>query len=211
MEQLAAGAASAPQACDLFGEIRTRFGVLGEQAQPAVTALALTVTPKQLRHMERKFRRNNDKFAGEWITPSREDQQEKFLGQMVDRAEMIYGRLDEPQRTVLRQGISRSIYDAPRILAERQRRQQDLLQVLRRISEGALPPAEARALVHGWMERTQRSPDLAFRSWQDALVQEGCRSFADLHQSTTPQQRQQAVRRLQAYQRDVRELAAQAR
>jgi hypothetical protein len=211
LEQLAGGEVSAQQACTVFAEIRTRIGGLAQQAEPGVTALSLTVTARQLRHLERKFRRNNENFTKQWITPTREEQQEKFFDQMVDRAEMIYGRLNEPQKAVLRQSIARSTYDAPRVLAERQRRQQDLLQILRRIPESSLPATEARALLHGWMERAQVSPDAAFRNWQDAVVQEGCRSFADLHQSTTPQQRQQAVRRLQAYQRDVRELAAQSR
>jgi hypothetical protein len=130
---------------------------------------------------------------------------------MLDRAEMIYGRLDEAQRAALRQGIARSIYDAPKVLMERERRQQDLLQVLRRASAGGVAPQEARTLLHAWAERAQHSPNLAYRSWQESLVQEGCRTFAAVHQSTTVQQREQAVRRLRAYQRDLLELAAQQR
>lgn len=42
-------------------------------------------------------------------------------------------------------------------------------------------------------------------------MQEGCRSFEAVHQSTTPAQRDQAVRRLRTYQRDLRDLAAQGR
>lgn len=48
------------------------------------------------------------------------------------------------------------------------------------------------------------------RRQQDALavLQEGCRNTAALHNSTTASQRAQAVRRLQAYQEDLRQLAA---
>ncbi|MDB5911511.1 MAG: hypothetical protein JWP22_186, partial [Ramlibacter sp.] len=151
MEQLVAGTVTAQQACELVTEVRTRMAAVADQAEPGIAALALTVTPQQLRHLERKFRRNNEKFTKEWIAPSREEQQDKFLQQMVERAEMIYGRLDEPQRAAMRQGIAGSIYDAPRVLAERQRRQQELLQLLHRISESALPAADARTLLHGWL------------------------------------------------------------
>jgi hypothetical protein len=62
--------------------------------------------------------------------------------------------------------------------------------------------------MRGYLDRFQQSPDLAYRRWQDELLQESCRTFSALHESTTPAQREQAVRRLRAYQRDLRELAA---
>ena len=38
---------------------------------------------------------------------------------------------------------------------------------------------------------------------------DNCRAFAQLHNSTTAEQRERAGRRLAAYERDARELAAQ--
>lgn len=54
-----------------------------------------------------------------------------------------------------------------------------------------------------------QSPDPRYRAYEDALVRQGCRYLATVHQSTTPQQRLSAVRRLRAYQRDLEELAAE--
>jgi hypothetical protein len=65
-------------------------------------------------------------------------------------------------------------------------------------------------MLRGWFERTAAPADPAYRAWQEALVQEGCRTFAAVHQSTTAAQREQAVRRLRAYQRDLRELSGAA-
>jgi hypothetical protein len=211
MEQMAGADVTPQQACGLFAELRVRLEATAEQAEPAAAALASSLSPSQLAHLERKFRRNNEKYGRDWIAPPRQEQQDKFLARMLERAEAIYGRLDEPQRAALRRGIAGSIYEAPRILAERQRRQQDLLQVLQRVAEPGLPPQDARALLHGWVQRVQQSPDAGYRAWHEALVQEGCRTFAAVHQSTTSQQREQAARRLLAYQRDLRELAAQQR
>ena len=58
---------------------------------------------------------------------------------------MIYGRLDEPQRSALRRQIEQSIFDPQRILAERQRRQQDVLQTLRQLAGQPVASGEARA------------------------------------------------------------------
>jgi len=207
LEQLAPGSISPQQTCAVVDEVQVRMNVLAMQAEPAILGLAATLTPKQLRHLERKYRGNNESYRKDWIALPAGERKEKRYEQALERVETIYGSLDEPQRAALRQGIAQSIFDPQRILAERQRRQQDLLQVLHRIIEPGTQPDAARTLLRGYLERTQHSPDLAYRAWQDALVQEGCRIFSAVHESTTAAQRQQAARRLRAYQRDLRELS----
>jgi len=209
MEKLATGAVTAPQVCALITEVQARLNVVADQAEPAVLALAGSLTAKQLRHLERKYAAKDETWRSEWIDIPAEERKDKRYRQMLDRAEMIYGTLDDPQRAVLRQQLGASIFDPQRIFAERLRRQQDLLQTLRKFQEAGFAPADGRALMRGYLERAQRSPDPAYRAWQAELVQESCRTLAAVHDSTTPAQRDQAARRLRAYQRDLRELSAQ--
>ena len=209
LEQLAPGDVTPQQACDVVSDVRARVSAVGDRIEPAAAALATTLTARQLRHLERKFRSANETFRKEQVAPA--DRREKRYERVLDRVEMIYGRLDEPQRAVLRQGLAQSAYDPARILADRERRQQDLLRTLRAITTAPPSPVDARAQLHGWRERAEHAPDPAYRAWQEGLVQEGCRIFSAVHQSTTPAQRDQAVRRLRAYQRDVRELAGDSR
>jgi hypothetical protein len=185
--------------------VQARLAAVAERAEPAVLALAASLDAGQLQHLERKYRNNNDAFRKDWIHLPLAEQKEKRFERALERAEMIYGTLQEHQRAVLRQGLERSIFDPARVLTERERRQQDLLATLRRVREA---PADARPAMRGYLDRFQQSPDLAYRRWQDELLQESCRTFSALHESTTPAQREQAVRRLRAYQRDLRELAA---
>jgi len=206
-EQLAPNAVSPEQACAIVADARARLEAVAERADPAVVGLAMTLTPAQLRHLERKQRRNNDKFRRDWIAATPAEQKERRVDFLQERFEMIYGRLEAPQRAVLRRSVEQSVFEPQRMLAERQHRQQDLLQTLRQVIAPGLPVAEARTLLRGYLDRMQRPSDAAQRSWQNALLQENCRLFAALHDSTTPQQREQAVRRLRAYQRDLRELA----
>ncbi|MDB5957599.1 DUF6279 family lipoprotein [Ramlibacter sp.] len=211
LEQLAPGEITPQQACDVVADVRARLAAVGDRIEPAGAALATTLTAGQLRHLERKFHSGNETFRKEQIDPAPAERQEKRYDRVLQRAEMIYGRLDEPQRAVLRQSLAQSAYDPARILADRERRQQDLLRTLARISTAPSSAADARAQLHAWRERAEHAPDLAYRTWQEGLVQEGCRIFSAVHQSTTPAQRDQAVRRLSAYQRDVRELAGETR
>jgi hypothetical protein len=210
MERLAPGDITPQQACSVFDELRTRLVAVGEHVEPEATALAMSLDADQLRRLERKFHRNDEKFFHDWLEPSVAEQREKILKQMTERFELIYGRLQEPQRAVMRERIAQVPYEASRILAERQRRQKDLLQVLHRITQPGVSVADARAQLHAWLERVQHSPDASFRFWQEGFIQEGCRTFALVHRSTTPAQRQNAVERLRGYERDVRELMAQS-
>ena len=73
------------------------------------------------------------------------EQHEKRYELMLDRLESIYGRLEAPQRAVLRQAMERSMYAPGKILPERQRWQQDVVQALRQASAPDTPPATATA------------------------------------------------------------------
>lgn len=209
MERIAPGPVTPQQACAFVTEVQGRLKLVADQAEPALVALAADLDPEQLGKLERKAKSNNDKFRKDWIHATLPQQREKRYEQMLERLESIYGRLDAAQRRVLRQGIEHSSYEPQRILAERQRRQQDLLQTLGKLADPAVQPAVARDLVRGYVARVQASPDAAYRAWQNELLQENCRTFAAVHDSTTVAQREQAVRRLRAYQRDLRELADQ--
>ncbi|MCC2674651.1 MAG: hypothetical protein K0R58_1598 [Ramlibacter sp.] len=207
MEQMAAGDVTPQQACEVVSQVQARIAAVADQAAGGAGALASTLTARQLRHLDRKYRSRNEDFFRDWVAKPVNEQHEKRYEKTLERLETIYGRLDAPQRAVLRQAIERSMYQPGRILTERQRWQQDVLQALRQASAPGTAPAQATALVNAALQRMQQPPDAPYRAWRDALIQEGCRTFAAVHQATTPAQREQAARRLRAYQRDLRELA----
>jgi hypothetical protein len=209
MEQLAAGDVSPAQACTVFTQFRERLDAVAQRAEPAVVTLATGLAPEQVAHLERRYEKNNADYRKNWILPPRPEQVEKRFDQFIERAEMVYGKLEEPQRKVLRTQLEGSVFDPRRVLAERQRRQRDLLQTLRKIAGTPVSFGEARNLLRGYLDRVREPPDAGDRAYQQALINEGCAIFATLHNSTTAVQREAGLRRLRAYQRDLRELAAQ--
>lgn len=208
MEQLAPGDITPAQACTFVDEFRQRMRSLADHAEPAVITLATGLQPDQVRHLEHQYEKNNKKFRDDWLTLTPAAQREKRYDQFLERSEMIYGRLDEPQREALRRDIERSIIDPQRILADRQRRQRDALQTLQQLLDAKADFETARKQLRAYLVRFENPPDAGYREYQEALIQEGCRSFAVLHNSTSAAQREAAVRRLRAYQRDLRELGA---
>ncbi len=209
MERLAPGEISAAQICTFAAEIRNRLAVIGGQVEADVAQLVQDLAPDQLRHLEAKYQKNDAEYRTDWIAISAAEQRDKRFKQFLERSEMIYGRLDEPQHAILHAQIDRSVFDARLVLAERERRQQDALRTLRMIASQSVAPDMAAQLVHGYLERVLQSPDPVLRAHQDNLLKETCQSLAAVHNSTSAEQRETAARRLRAYQRDLRDLAAQ--
>jgi len=209
VEELAPGDVTSAHTCAVFTQVVERLHATAEQASPAMITFAMSLTPEQFQHLERKYARNNDEYRKEWVRPEPEEVADKRFKLFLDRSESIYGSLDEPQRAVLRRQVGQSMFDGQRLLAERMRRQRDALQVLRKLATERVSFGEARSMLRGYFARVQEPPDPAERRYQQDLIEEGCRNFASLHNSTTPAQRQVAVRRLRAYQRDLGELAGQ--
>jgi hypothetical protein len=219
-KRLAAADVTPAAVCDLFAETRVRFNAVTSQAENATASLAMSLTPAQIVHMEGKLAKNNKEWRNDWLQLSGKELFEKRLKANVERAQEFYGTLEERQLTALRGALESSSYDAQLSYTERQRRQQDLLQTLRQTT-GAGPgsgttvaatsrsPADGLAALRGYLDRTNKSPNPVYRAYSDKLTAESCASFATLHNSTTPEQRERAVRRLAAYERDARDLYSQ--
>lgn len=208
-ERLAAGDLKADEACALVPSIRTRFMALAERSEPAAVTLALNLSPAQLVHLERKHQKNIRDYRKDWVQLAPDELVEKRYKQFLDRMEMVYGSLDEPQRETLRRQLQRTVFNPETNLAERRRRQQDILQGLRKLAGQPVSLTDARTAVRRLIESGMQSPDAGYRAYQETLIQEGCRNVATVHNSTTLQQRQHAVRRIRAYQRDLEELIGQ--
>ncbi|WP_230558970.1 DUF6279 family lipoprotein [Variovorax paradoxus] len=207
-EALAPRDATAAQACRMADQIRERLLAVTERAEPAGTELALSLTEAQLQQLERKYAKNNADYRKEWLDRSAADVQEKRYDRFLDRLEDFYGRLTPEQRDLLRRQVAQSVFDPRLADAERRQRQLETLQLLRGFNATSPPAAEARAAIHAYVMRIAAPLPGPWRDHQRALLQEGCRNLAALHNTTGAGQREQAVRRLQAYQDDLRQLVA---
>ncbi|WPG38612.1 DUF6279 family lipoprotein [Variovorax sp. EBFNA2] len=214
--QEAQGLASADvtpaQACQLADRVRERLLAVTERAEAASAELVLSLSEAQLQQLERKYAKNNAEYRKDWLDRSPAQVQEKRYDQFLERQEDFYGRLTTEQRALLRQQVAQSVFSPRLAYEERRLRQQEALVLLRGFlgSNGGsrTSQAEARAALHAYILRIADPPPGPWRDQQQALLQEGCRNLAALHNTTSAAQREQAVRRLQAYQGDLRQLVA---
>lgn len=201
---------TAEQACAVVEQGRSLLGELAEPALDTLAWLAGDLSAEQLRHLERKQSTANLEWKQKWVDIPAEQLASLRYEQVLSRSEMLYGSLDEAQKNAIRAGLASAVFDPQRSYAERLRRQQDLLQQLRRIKTEQLAPEPARALLRAWLQRVMVSPEPAYQRYQQAQIREGCNTFARLHSATTPAQRARAQQTLKSYEDDFRQLAAPA-
>ncbi len=200
----------AAQVCAYMRELETQIDAFAQQSivltVPVVTSLRAT----QREHLQRYWARKNEDWADDWLAPSEARRQEKRMRSAVERYEDVYGRLTPSQTELVRRHVRDAVWTPQWGQQERLRRQQDLLQALDRIRNEGLDSAQAQAVLWKVWQRWLNPPQEADKQRMQAWREQGCRHLAELHNSTSPEQRQQAAKRLRAYEKDLRELAGRS-
>jgi hypothetical protein len=201
---------STQQACEVWGKLEKRIEAVALESSRLATPIVLQLTPRQLRHLEKQWAVKNEEWKKDWLQPSAEDRLKKRLDATVDRFSDFYGDLNADQIKLLRQQIEQSLWSPEMALQNRIKRQQSQLLVLQNLIQDASKPgfngAQAESTVLQLSLQSLRPQDPALLNLQLQLEQQACLNFSQLHNITTPAQRQKAQRRLRAYEKDIREL-----
>lgn len=199
--------------CKWEPELRLRAEAALAQTVVPATELVVTLNPQQLRRIEKRFERSNKEFRDEYLQPDLDNRRAKQHERMVERLEKLYGRLDKAQKARLSKALAASPYDAEVWQQERLSRQRETLQTLRRLADDGrtLPAATAQAEVKALMDSWLRSSRPAYATYQRKVVEYNCAWMAELHNSTTPEQRRHALEKLRGWESDARALATAAR
>ncbi len=198
------------KACAWWAEMRRRTETAFEHAMPLAAGIAATLTPAQIRHIERRQAKANAEFRDEYLADDAQERQARAVKRAIERAERVYGRLDEAQRARVAAVVAASPFDAALWLDERRRRQRDALEVLRRIAGDPAAADQAVPALRAWAQRVERSPRPEHGRHQEQLTRYNCAFAATLHNTTSPAQRQAAADRLKGWESDLRALAGSA-
>lgn len=195
--------------CQWWDDVRGRIDAAFERAIPASAELMLTLTPDQLRHIERRYAKANDEFRADFLQSDPAERRKESVRRAVERAESFYGRLDDSQRARIVKAVGESPFDADLWFSERKRRQQDALQMLRRLKPEGAGPDQAQAALRVYYEHALRSPRPEYARYAQTLTDYNCGLAASLHNSATPAQRAVLVGKLRGWEADIRSLLPQ--
>jgi hypothetical protein len=204
--------ATATQVCRWSDELRTRIDTAFAQGVPLAAELLPSLSAEQLAYLERRYRKSNLEFQEDFLQAQPDERLKASVKRAIDRAEMLYGRLDERQRQQIAAGVAASPFDPAAWFTERQAVQAEVLQTLGRLTAGGPARADHASNLAGLRalaQRVQRAPAGAYRSYQQRLIEYNCAFVAQVHNSTTAAQRQVARGKLKDWEEDLRVLAAQ--
>lgn len=212
MQPLARGHVSPDLVCHFTEQIRARIERLAEQTADGLARVAPTLTAQQLRRLAERLEDNNEKWREEWLDGTPEELLQRRYQRALDRYENFYGTLSDAQKSLLRQGLAQSGFDARLAWAERLRRQQDLLRVLQQHrGSGSDRAAAVQADMRALLQRSLQSPEPAYQRQTERVLQSGCATLAAIHNSASPAQRRHLQDKLRDYEDDFRALARQGR
>lgn len=190
----------------MYDAINQKLFSVGERAAPELARLALTLRPTQIDHLAEKLAKDASKARRELLRPVGQDMLDQRVENYTERAETWLGTLSEAQRALVR----RSLAAQPPLwwADERERRQRDLVAVLRQICDAHPTEAEATDRLRGYFaelrlpaDAERRASVLDFRRTHAVLM-------AQLLNSASPAQKVTLAKKLRSYADDFSALAA---
>ncbi|MEO8134216.1 MAG: DUF6279 family lipoprotein [Betaproteobacteria bacterium] len=201
---------NAERICSLWSAVAARLERSAMHAVPAIADLAPTLKPAQIESIENRYLKKNAEFIDEFLQVDLARRAGESVRRVIRRAESLYQDLDQFQRERVERWVADSPWNPNIAFDERRRRQQDALQLLRRLAGEPVDKAAAQAQIKGWIKRIERSPREPHRLHADRVMQYNCQLAADIHNSMSPSQRRIASKKLKSWAADLRALSAEA-
>ena len=201
---------TAQRLCSWWGNSRSRIDVALERVVAPAAEVLLTLTPAQIEHIERRYAKFNAEFRDDYLQAESAQRYMASVKRTVERAETFYGRIDDTQRDLIAKAVQQSPFDPEVWFAERKTRQQEALQMLRRLKFEGAGADQAQSALRAYFERMAHSPRVEYRRYAQSLVQYNCQFAADVHNAASAAQRQVLVQKLKGWEADLRAMSASA-
>jgi hypothetical protein len=198
--------ATAAQACQWESTLRERLQPTLDKSLALAADWLPGLGEPQFKSLEKRYAKNLREMREEYLQPDPAARQSESVKRALERAERLYGSLDEPQRQVIREAVAASPFDPELWMRERQRRQRDTLQTVRRLQFEQADRDQRIAGLAALVAHMELSPDPEYRAYQLRLTQYNCAFAAQIHNATTPAQRRKARDNLKGWEEDLRVL-----
>jgi hypothetical protein len=186
-----------------IGVVRVRYEVLSRQAAEGLVPLLLTLNARQVEDLEVRFEADNRKFYASNLPDDPDEALRVRADWIRARVEDWIGQTTPAQRDRL-VALVRAFPDVPaQRLADRKRRQAQLIEALRVHAPGGASRAELYTLLTEPDDGRSGQYRATLAAWQASFVD----AIVDLDRSLTPRQREAAVTRTRRYAKEFRGMA----
>lgn len=209
-EREALGEVTPALACERRQEIEGWMRASAERAAPLFARIAVTLSPAQIDHLQKHFKDKDKDFADEFLDEDAEDRQEAAAKYVETWMERFYGRMDRDQRRQIASEVERLPFDAAAINQQRQRVQNNLIALLRRLQAQHATAEQAQGPIRAMLLDAIVPTDARQRADMQRWAAAGCQMMASLHNHTSAPQRRTVVDRLKGWSADLSALARAA-
>ncbi len=184
---------------------KARFRAIAQHGAPDAAELLATLTPDNIRALEKQFAKTNQKFAREYkLNGTPDDRKRARLERTLKQVREWAGTLTHAQEeriTALNDAIPST--DVMRH-QDRQRRQQEFLALLKlRHDKSAFVPQ-----LQAWLTDWEKGRALSFEKAQADAFDKRVALYLEVERMLTPQQREHVLHKLQEYIDDIHALTA---
>jgi len=191
-----------------FNAVRKRAALVLDKAGPELADLALSLQPQQIANLEKKFASNNDKYRKEYLRGNIDDRQQLRFKKVMKQAEYWFGNFSDEQEASIRKMSDARPLDYEIWMAERLRRQQEMLQMLRKIQAEKPPRETVSRMIREFVARSFENFTYAEnKAFFDDSTDGMARMIATIVNVATPEQKAHAIKRLQKWIEDCHALA----
>jgi hypothetical protein len=196
----------ASQVCSVWGEVQNLMDRSVRVAVVQATPVVQLLGPRQLSHLARHLDKKNEDWDKQWLQGNANERLERRVDKTLERYRSFYGDLNPAQIALVKTQISQSAWTPEWGRQERLRREQDLLSVLRQSSQGRANASQTETNLLAFWQRAWTPAQESDRAMAAQMAKQACDNLAQLHNTTTAEQRQRAARRMRAYELDLRDL-----
>lgn len=191
-----------------YAVLKQRAFLVIEHALPQLTDLALALQPQQIAHLEKKFASNNERYRKDYLSGDLEYHQRFRFKKLMKQAQYWFGDFDSRQQAQIRAASDARPLNNALWMAERLRRQEELIRILKKI-HAENPGREAVAAM--LKDHAAAAFNLVtygeHKAFFDASRDANAQLVALIVNIATPTQKERAVKRLQTLIDDCNALA----
>jgi hypothetical protein len=185
--------------------VQERYRTIVRRSADDAAAVLVTITPEQLDTLQRKWEKDNRRFAREHrLDASVEEQRKATARRTVSRVREWAGSLTPEQE----KSITAMARELPLIHAlrheDRMRRQREFLQLMRNRGDD---PAKFSARLRHWLVNWEQGRDPRYERMFKESIEKHAELYVSIARTLTPAQRATISRKLQGYIDDFTRLA----
>jgi hypothetical protein len=206
--QLAGNLSQADLLAD-YHDIKSRTELLAYKALPELADLARTIRPEQIAQMEKKFAKNNDDYRKKFMKGDQEQQQKARFKKSMEQFDLWFGNFTSEQEAVLRKASDARVLDNEVWMAERMRRQKQIVTALRKIQQEKLSKDATVSVLHNLIKEVfARFEAPERKAFFDTYTDQTIQMILTAVKIATPAQKAHAQKRMQGWIEDFTVLAA---